>query len=55
MRITLVHAGEDFEVPGKDSSDAFPSVCFCVVLIKKLMLVQLLREKIAALSILHVL
>ena len=52
---TLVSAGKDSELPGKDSGDAFPSVCFCVVFIKKLMLVQQPREKIAALSILHVL
>ena len=52
---TLVYAGEDLEVPGKDSSNAFPSVCFCVVFIKTLMPEQLWREKVAALSILHVL
>ena len=33
---TLVYTGEDFEVPGKDSGNAFPSLCFCGVSIKKL-------------------
>ena len=30
---TVVRAGEDSELPGKDSGDAFLSVCFCVVFI----------------------
>ena len=48
--ITLLDSGSDFEVPGSDSGNAFSSVCSCVVS-KHCMLVQLLREKVAALSI----
>ena len=43
---TLLDSGYDFEAPG-----AFYSVCSCVVFTKTLMLVQLLKEKVAALYI----
>ena len=43
---TLQDPGQDYEAPGQDSGDAFPSVCLCVVFIKTLMLVQHLDQLI---------
>ena len=48
---TLYVLPKDSVLPVEDRAIAFPSVCFCVVFIKTLMLVQLFKKKVAALYI----